>query len=68
MSRKIIKLDEFGMYCCSGYDEDSLNLLIYDFLLKIKEEIGKPPTTTLLRKYGHHALLHHIYDYQEFLL
>ena len=38
MSRKIIKLDEFGMYCCSGYDEDSLNLLIYDFLLKIKDE------------------------------
>ncbi len=38
MSRKIIKLDDFGMYICTGYDEDSLNLLIYDFLLKIKEE------------------------------
>lgn len=38
MSRKIIHLTEFGMYCCPGYDEDSLNLLIYDFLLKIKRE------------------------------
>ena len=38
MSKKIIKFSEFGMYCCTGYDEDSLNLLIYDFLLKIKEE------------------------------
>ena len=38
MSKKIIRLDEFGMYCCTGYDEDSLNLLIYDFLLKIKDE------------------------------
>ena len=38
MSKKIIKLDEFGMYCCTGYDEDSLNLLIYDCLLKIKDE------------------------------
>ena len=38
MSRKIIELDDFGMYCCTGYDEDSLNLLIYDFLLKIKDE------------------------------
>ena len=34
----IIKLDDFGMYCCNGYDEDSLNLLIYNFLLKIKKE------------------------------
>ncbi len=38
MSRKIINLDDFGMYVCTGYDEDSLNLLIFDFLLKIKEE------------------------------
>ena len=38
MSRKIIELDDFGMYCCTGYDEDSLNLLIYHFLLKIKDE------------------------------
>lgn len=36
MSKKIIKLNEYGMYFCTGYDEGSLNLLIYNFLLKLK--------------------------------
>ena len=37
-SRDIINLNEFNLYYYKAYDEDSLNLLIYDFLLKIKNE------------------------------